>query len=275
MGMTTEDRLRWTRIEEFQIDDPAVAFSFTARLARENGWTDTYAKRVVKEYKKFIFLCCLTDTGVTPSDAVDQAWHLHLTFTRSYWVDFCRDTIGREIHHNPTKGGKQEAQKFDGFYTSTHQLYRETFGTEPPADIWPGNQTRFQDIDFQRVNRRINWIVRKPAFPLYGVATLLGLLLVAALFVQASSTGVIISLMTVLFGVVFILIVSLAHYVNGDGDQNRRKTAIRAEISASFRVVTAEMVITTDTARVGATAAVRVARAAVVAGAVVVATNAV
>jgi hypothetical protein len=91
--------------------------------------------RVIEEYKKFIFLCFITQSGVTPSDAVDQAWHLHLTFTRSYWIDLCRDTLQTEIHHNPTMGGAKEGAKYDDYYTDTRQLYTEKFNIDPPADI--------------------------------------------------------------------------------------------------------------------------------------------
>jgi hypothetical protein len=40
----------WKKIENFQIDDPSVSFSFYKRLARENGWSQAYAERVIKEY---------------------------------------------------------------------------------------------------------------------------------------------------------------------------------------------------------------------------------
>lgn len=160
--LTAEQATLWQKIVDFQLDDPEASFKFSERLARENGWNVNYALRVISEYKKFIFLCCISDNGVTPSDAVDQVWHLHLTFTRSYWIDLCRDTLGREIHHNPTKGGDSEAVKYDTFYTDTNKLYIEVFQQYPPFDIWPENATRFTDIDFQRVNKRRNWIIRKP-----------------------------------------------------------------------------------------------------------------
>lgn len=157
-----ENQALWSRIEAFQFNDPMVVFSFTERLARENGWATGYARRVVEEYKRFLFMCCISPTSVTPSDAVDQAWHLHLTFTRSYWIDLCRETLAREIHHNPTKGGKAEAQKFNGFYNHTRAFYQSTFETEPPADIWPDNQARFSDVDFQRINLQTNWVLPRP-----------------------------------------------------------------------------------------------------------------
>lgn len=161
--LTAEQAARWQKILDFQLDDPMAAFKFSERLARENGWNLHYTHRVISEYKKFIFLCCVSDKDVTPSDAVDQAWHLHLTFTRSYWIALCRDTLGRELHHNPTKGGADEAIKYDGFYTDTNYLYHEFFDELPPADIWPDNTKRFSEIDFERINKRRNWIIRRPS----------------------------------------------------------------------------------------------------------------
>jgi hypothetical protein len=182
--MTSQEMQLWQRIQGFRLDDPQVAFKFSDRLARENGWTIIYTKRVIEEYRKFIFLCCISEHGVTPSDPVDQAWHLHLTFTRSYWTDLCKNTLQKEIHHNPTKGGKQEANKFDGYYTSSHKLYVDKFGTIPPADIWHDNKTRFSDINFRRVNTGKYWLVRKPVLTVWGMVSVM-LVISIAVFVQA------------------------------------------------------------------------------------------
>lgn len=184
--MTEQEKLLWQRIKNFQLDEPDVAFKFSDRLARENGWTIAYARRVIEEYKKFIFLCCVSNHGVTPSDPVDQAWHLHLTFTKSYWIDLCKNTLQKEIHHNPTKGGKNEAQKFDVYYTSSQQLYLENFGTTPPADIWQDNHTRFSDINFKRVNVGKYWLLPKPKFTIKA-AVLLMLVFSATFLIQASA----------------------------------------------------------------------------------------
>jgi len=190
--MTAAEQTLWNKIENFNLDDVESSFKFTDRLARENGWHIAYAHRVVAEYKKFIFLCCVSPTGVTPSDPVDQAWHLHLTYTKSYWVDFCRNTLEQEIHHNPTKGGHTEAIKFEGYYTHSFKLYEDKFGTQPPADIWQDNDTRFSDINFQRVNLN-NFRVVKPwvftvlkvsVYILLAILVLIGVML---LYVYTSS----------------------------------------------------------------------------------------
>lgn len=201
--MSGDEAALWTAISTFEIDglDTSLSLTFAARLARENGWNPAYTQRVLGEYRKFLFLCCVSDTGVTPSDPVDQAWHLHLTYTRSYWIDLCRNTLGRDLHHNPTKGGAAEGQKFDGMYTASQTLYERYFGETPPADIWHPNAERFADIDFQRVNCRTNWIIPKPGWiqpartssetrdrPVKLISLLLGL--VALCFVQANGDSV-------------------------------------------------------------------------------------
>jgi len=160
--MTHFENQLWDSILGFEFDEPGTQLTFAARLARENGWAKHYTNRVIYEYKKFIFLCCISPTPVTPSDPVDQAWHLHLTYTKSYWNSLCRNTLGKEIHHNPTKGGKEEHEKFSGLYKGLHEIYTEYFGHHPPADIWHDSTTRFRDIDFQRVNMARNWVIKKP-----------------------------------------------------------------------------------------------------------------
>lgn len=195
--MTPEQSQLWQKVQNFQLDNPHSAFKFSDRLASENGWNLRYTSRVIEEYKKFIFLCCITQNGVTPSDAVDQAWHLHLTFTRSYWTDLCRDTLQTEIHHNPTKGGASENAKYDSYYTDTQQLYRQTFDAIPPADIWLANQQRFSDINFQRVNISKYWLLKKPEVGVNAIVPLL-LILCVGLFIQASYGAIMIMCMIVL-----------------------------------------------------------------------------
>jgi uncharacterized protein (TIGR04222 family) len=159
--MNREQAELYRRIQEFEIDEGPVAQPFTARLARENGWTKEYAERVVREYKKFAFLALAAGHPVTPSEQVDQAWHLHLTYTRSYWERFCQ-LLGRPLHHHPTQGGADENRKHVEQYRQTLASYRTVFGEEPPADVWPPASVRFgADLHGVRVNTAQNWVVSK------------------------------------------------------------------------------------------------------------------
>jgi uncharacterized protein (TIGR04222 family) len=132
------------------------------RLARENGWELAFARRVVDEYKRFVYLAMTAGHEVTPSDEVDQAWHLHLTYTRSYWDELCGKTLGRPLHHGPTRGGQAEGERFREQYAQTLASYRTAFGQEPPPDVWPAASIRFGEAtEFVRVNRRRVWLIPK------------------------------------------------------------------------------------------------------------------
>lgn len=162
MAMNARQAECWQRLESFEIDDPGVALSFRERLAGENGWSAEFAARIVEEYRRYILLMAHAGHPFTPSDHVDQAWHLHLTYTRSYWDRLCKDFIGRPLHHDPTKGGAAENAKFDGWYQKTLDTYTNIFGVPPPADIWPAPAIRFGvDPCCVRVNTDRNWIVSK------------------------------------------------------------------------------------------------------------------
>jgi len=162
--MTEEQQRLWEKIRDFEIDDPHSDFKFSDRLARENGWSLGYSLRTIFEYKKFMFLIIVTGEPMTPSDQVDQVWHLHLIYTRSYWEDFCQNILGTKIHHGPTKGGNQEKLKYRELYEGTKKKYLELFEKEPPADIWPSTENRFGNLIFERINKHTHWKVRKPRF---------------------------------------------------------------------------------------------------------------
>ncbi|MEM6830861.1 MAG: hypothetical protein AAF551_10135, partial [Bacteroidota bacterium] len=132
MGMSSDERELWKRIKAFEISDPTADFSFADRLARENTWTLEYALRTLLEYKKFMFLICLSEHPLTPSDQVDQVWHLHLIYTESYWTDFCKNTLNRLVQHGPTKGGEAEKTKYNNWYEATKERYQSTFDEAPP-----------------------------------------------------------------------------------------------------------------------------------------------
>ncbi len=73
----------YQRICPFTFDRGDGQLPFATRLARENGWSLAYARRAIEEYRRFVFLALVAGHPVTPSDQVDQVWHLHLTYTRS------------------------------------------------------------------------------------------------------------------------------------------------------------------------------------------------
>ena len=157
--MLDKQQQLYQRICDYELDDPSHEFGFLAHLMRANGWSRPFALRAIEEYRKFVFLALVADHQVTPSDQVDQVWHLHLLFSDAYWNDFCPRVLGRPLHHHPTKGGQAERDRFHELYRATIHSYRQHFG-EPPADLWPPVDVRFgRDLQMQRGK------IRRPVRP--------------------------------------------------------------------------------------------------------------
>lgn len=126
----------WQRISSFTLDDPESQFPFSRKLAKENNWSHSFAVNAIEEYKKFVYLCCISPQGASPSKIIDEVWHLHLTYTISYWKVFCDKVLQRELHHHPSKGGEQETKKYDQLYIDTMALYESTFDKAAPVLYW-------------------------------------------------------------------------------------------------------------------------------------------
>lgn len=168
------DEALWQRLAGHRIGPEDASLSFTARLARENRWDAAFAERVIGEYRRFCYLAMTAGHEVTPSDAVDQAWHLHLTYSRDYWQTFCREVLCADLHHGPTKGGPAERDRFYCQYAATLAAYEAAFGEAPPGDIWPSAHRRFSvDPQGVRVNLLHDMVLQRR------VALALGLLLFA------------------------------------------------------------------------------------------------
>jgi hypothetical protein len=169
------DAALWQRIADHRIGPPDASLTFASRLARENRWTLAHAERVIAEYKRFCYLAMTSGHEVTPSDAVDQAWHLHLTYTRDYWERFCAVVLRCDLHHGPTRGGPDEGVRFYRQYADTLAAYEAAFGAPPPADIWPAARRRFRvDPRNVRVNFSDGIFVRRRVALGLGVLVFVG-----------------------------------------------------------------------------------------------------
>ena len=150
-----QDMQLWQRISTFSFDAPGTAFTFADRLAQENGWSRDFAREAIEEYRRFIYLAMTGERPSTPSDIVDQVWHLHLTFTRSYWDVFCGETLGRALHHGPTQGGPAEDARYRAQYDETLQRYHAAFGHPAPRRFWPPAEVRFSGAP------HMSWVDRR------------------------------------------------------------------------------------------------------------------
>lgn len=126
----------WNRIADYKLDDPEAQVPFSSKLAEEQQWTDEFTQSAIAEYKRFVYLCLVSPNGASPSPIVDEVWHMHLTYTHSYWQDFCKNILRKDLHHHPSKGGGKEKDKHRKWFNQTLELYREVFGEQPPDEIW-------------------------------------------------------------------------------------------------------------------------------------------
>jgi hypothetical protein len=121
----------------FVLDDPETNGSFTARLMQSQSWSIDHAQRVIIEYKKFLYLTQRAGHEITPSPAVDGVWHLHLTYTQSYWGQLCGRVFGRPLHNVPATDSPDQSALHRAHYAATLASYERLFGKSAPADIWP------------------------------------------------------------------------------------------------------------------------------------------
>jgi len=126
----------WAALSHMQIDPPAGATRFEEALADGQVWPRRFANRVTDEYRRFLYLAATAGVEVTPSKAVDEAWHLHLTLPH-YREILCERILGRPLDHHPGTGAAEDEERYRLQYEETLALYERVFGRPPPRDIWP------------------------------------------------------------------------------------------------------------------------------------------
>ncbi|KHK52928.1 hypothetical protein PI87_19355 [Ralstonia sp. A12] len=125
------------RLSQYSLDAPDAPMPFSKRLAEAEGWSTLFTLTVIEEYKRFAYLAVHAGHPVTPSEAIDAAWHLHLQYSKDYWTVFCADVLRAPLHHAPGIGAPDEDDTYARHYQQTLDSYRRTFGVEPPPDVWP------------------------------------------------------------------------------------------------------------------------------------------
>jgi uncharacterized protein (TIGR04222 family) len=181
---TESARALWQRLRAHAFEFPEDGLDLTRRLAREQGWSLTTARAAVDEYRRFCFLASVADGEMTPSREVDEVWHLHLSYTRDYWEQFCPAVLGYPLHHGPTRARAGDAEHFRERYAQTLALYESYFGAAPVA-FWPGTRERFaRQQSPQRVDPSRYWLIRKPSWPRAALVSTGALTLLAATYAE-------------------------------------------------------------------------------------------
>ncbi len=152
----------WQRICAHSFPPGAPGCGFIDRLASEQGWSQDHAAAAIEEYRRYCFLAVIEGTVMCPSHQVDRVWHLHMTYTRDYWTEWCAETLQTPLHHEPSRGGRGELARHRELYAETLARYESWFGA-PPLAWWPGTSDRFDRPGrYRMVDASRVWMLRKP-----------------------------------------------------------------------------------------------------------------
>lgn len=121
---------------------------FITKLQKQNLWSYKYTFRVINEYVKFIHLGLKQE--VSPSYEIDQVWHMHILYTKDYH-NMCKSLGIDYFHHNPID--KKIPNSKDN-YSETLELYKSTFQTNPPLDIW----TKWKPTNYVFIDLKQHWV---------------------------------------------------------------------------------------------------------------------
>lgn len=88
------------------------------------------------------YIAVRTKQAVNPSDEVDQAWHLHLLYSRSYQEDFCADVLKTPFRQGPPPTERfGEAATYRRINTMRHwmiRIPRILLAFDPMIERWTG-----------------------------------------------------------------------------------------------------------------------------------------
>ena len=124
----------WNRLQAHPFDAALGSEPYSVKLAQEALWSPNYTAVVIEEYRRFLYLTQIVDWRPKPPWAVEQAWNVHLTFSRNYWDVLCPDVLGCPLHFEPTQDEVRDQPS--RAYAQTLDLYAETFGVAAPPKIW-------------------------------------------------------------------------------------------------------------------------------------------
>ena len=124
------------KYKNFEVTSNGDSDIFLSKLTLENNWTSCYAREIFSEYMKFIWLAKISQKRIVPSESIDIVWHLHMTFTKSYWCELCKDILGFELHHTPSSKNLESKNQDERGYQYTLRLYEKEFRNVPPTSCW-------------------------------------------------------------------------------------------------------------------------------------------
>ncbi|GAA4196645.1 hypothetical protein GCM10022252_44310 [Streptosporangium oxazolinicum] len=111
---------------------PALFSRLTARIAIDHPEHAHQADVIMEQALAFLAACAVRPTArLAPSEIVDIGWHTFILYTREY-AEFCQETAGRFIHHNPTDDNQAEG----GCTAADTVAVIRGLGLPVVADLW-------------------------------------------------------------------------------------------------------------------------------------------
>ena len=120
----------WARVAAQPLN--VGANSLIDAFARDTGHSAGTARRLVEEYRRFLYLVAVNNGILALSRLVDRAWHLHLADPAAYSA-FCETLFGRPILHLEGRPGSFD----DPAYKVTLTSYQQEFGRKASGRMWP------------------------------------------------------------------------------------------------------------------------------------------
>jgi hypothetical protein len=133
-----------------EIDAYEVPSFLAQRIAKLHNVPVDFAEGLIREAKRMLFLCIVSDASVAPSVRVDWAWHEMIMFTKFYKA-YC-EFLGAFIHHVPNPPDDEDEveetwvdiqktlgqpRKGSETYDLTKANYEKFFGMKPDPLFWP------------------------------------------------------------------------------------------------------------------------------------------
>lgn len=115
---------------------PSNMDSIVDRIIGEEGISYEEAERRFMGMLQFLKVASVANAPVSPSKAIDSAWHAFILHTRDYTA-YCEEQFGRFIHHQPTSAEVSNQEN----YVLARTLAEELFGSLDEA-VWPSRSRK-------------------------------------------------------------------------------------------------------------------------------------
>jgi hypothetical protein len=105
--------------------------SVVDRIMKDNDVSAEEAQRWFEGMLQFLEVAAVAEAPVSPSLAIDEAWHAFILHTWDY-TEYCQERFGMYVHHQPTAEGVDNKEH----YLLARRIAAERFG-DLDETVWP------------------------------------------------------------------------------------------------------------------------------------------